>query len=78
MATTENIGLLVEEYRSALVGIAVGDSDSLTRALRDAGDWTPDASEHLIALARNYGAFMLRNALAVAIALEIEDGDLGF
>lgn len=78
MATMENVGLLVEEYRSTLDGIASDDSESLTRALQDGGDWTPDASEHLVALARNYGAFMLRNALAVAIALGIEDGDLGF
>lgn len=78
MATMENVSLLVEEYRSALDGIDVGDSESLARALQKTGDWTPDASEHLVALAVNYGAFMLRNALALSIALEIEDGDLGF
>ncbi len=78
MATMENVSLLVEEYRSALDGIDLGDSESLTRALQETGDWTADASEHLVALARDYGAFMLRNALALAIALGIEDGDLGF
>lgn len=78
MENMQNVGLLVEEYRSDLDGIEIGDADSLVRALQESGEWTPNASEHLVALARNYGAFMLRNALAVAIALEIEDGDLGF
>jgi len=29
-------------------------------------------------LAENYGSFMLRNALAISLALEIEDGEFGF
>jgi hypothetical protein len=29
-------------------------------------------------LARDYGSFMLRNALAISLALDIEDGELGF
>jgi hypothetical protein len=78
MESMENVGLLVEEYRTDLGGIGIEDAELLGRALQETGDWTPRASEHLVALARNYGAFMLRNALAVAIALEIEDGDLGF
>jgi len=32
----------------------------------------------LVTLAQDYGAFMLRNALALAEALEIEDGALGY
>jgi len=31
----------------------------------------------IVTLANKYGAFMLRNALAVALALGKEDGDLG-
>jgi len=31
----------------------------------------------VVGLARDYGTFMLRNALALAAALEIEDGALG-
>ncbi|HNR29309.1 MAG TPA: hypothetical protein PKI11_00335 [Candidatus Hydrogenedentes bacterium] len=78
MENMENVGFLVEEYRAEFDGIGIEDTESLAQALQEVGDWTPNASEQLVALARNYGAFMLRNALAVAIALEIEDGDLGF
>ena len=78
MQNMENVGLLVEEYRTDLEGIEIDNAESLARALQESGDWSSKASEHLVALARNYGTFMLRNALAVSIALEIEDGDLGF
>jgi hypothetical protein len=66
MENRENIVLLVEEYRAELGDIEVHDVEALTRALQEIGEWTPNASEHLVALARQYGAFMLRNALAVA------------
>jgi len=52
--------------------------DSLEEALMDEAEWTAEAAEHLVWLARAYGSFMLRNALAVSLALEIEDGELGF
>ena len=32
----------------------------------------------LVSLANDYGAFMLRNALALAVVLEKEDGEIGF
>ena len=32
------------------------------------------AAEELVRLAQQYGSFMLRNALALAVALHIEDG----
>ncbi len=41
-------------------------------------EWTQEGASHVAALARNYGGFMLRNALALATALGIEDGSLGF
>jgi hypothetical protein len=41
-------------------------------------DWTQDGAEQVSCLARNYGAFVLRNALALAVSLGIEDGDLGY
>jgi len=41
-------------------------------------DWTQDGAEQVASLARNYGAFVLRNALALAISLEIEDGEFGY
>ena len=36
------------------------------------------ALSHLLGLASAYGSFMLRNALAISLALGIEDGELGF
>ena len=40
-------------------------------------EWTDVAAAHLVDLARSYGSFMLRNALALAVAAEVEDGALG-
>ena len=42
------------------------------------GDWGRKAADHLVMLSNNYGVFMLRNALALAIATRCEDGKLGF
>lgn len=42
----------------------------------DAG-WTDEGAKHIASLARNYGSFVLRNALALAITLDIEDGNFG-
>ena len=41
-------------------------------------EWTPEAAADLLRPARDYGSFMLRNALAISLALDIEDGELGF
>ncbi len=41
-------------------------------------DWTRRGADALVTLACEYGAFMLRNALALAIVLQKEDGDLEF
>jgi hypothetical protein len=37
-----------------------------------------DRTESKGALCDDYGSFMLRNALAISLALDIEDGELGF
>lgn len=42
------------------------------------GDWSEGGAEEITRLAKDYGAFMLRNALAIAVVLEREDGELGF
>jgi hypothetical protein len=41
-------------------------------------NWTKEGAEVVTRLAREYGSFMLRNALAVAKVMGIEDGDLGY
>jgi hypothetical protein len=78
MNTAENVSGLVEEYRVLLEGMDADSSEAIQKTLiRDAG-WTPEAASHLLGLARAYGSFMLRNALAISAALGIEDGELGF
>lgn len=40
--------------------------------------WTEEGAGEVVKLVREYGGFMLRNALAVAKVLEIEDGELNY
>ena len=54
------------------------DREHLTRALCKDHDWTDGGARAVVSLANEYGAFMLRNALALAVVLDKEDGDLDF
>jgi hypothetical protein len=45
--------------------------------LQNEMEWTEEGAKHLTIIAREYGGFMLRNALALATVLGIEDGSLG-
>jgi len=78
-----DLSLLVAEYATACAN-AQGDDESdrgfagAADALVRECDWTPPAAAALVALVRDYGSFMLRNAAALAMALHIEDGDLGY
>ncbi len=74
----ESVSVLVDEYRSLLDKVDADNLESLEAVLVCKGGWTNRAAEHLIRLSRNYGSFMLRNALAISLALDIEDGGLGF
>lgn len=68
-----------EEYQT-LVG-ELGDSPSdmqITVALVGEAAWTESGSALLVKLARQYGTFVLSNALALAEALDIEDGEAGY
>jgi len=53
-------------------------AERLVRDLCRSHDWTDNGARAVVSLANNYGAFMLRNALALAIVLDKEDGELGF
>jgi len=73
---------VVGEYKAMLAGMDAYDGSSaaakrITLALSEQHEWSHAAAATLVALARDYGTFMLRNALALAAALEIEDGALG-
>jgi len=85
MDTPESVRGLVEEYSKILeqtVTVSaeyVGhDPDKVENLLVSEGEWTPRAAEHLLKLSKDYGSFMLRNALALSLALGIEDGELRF
>jgi hypothetical protein len=73
----------VEEYRSILVPL-IGSKhrratwDDIIDALRDEADWTDGGATVLVELVQQYGWFMLRNAAALAIVMDIEDGEAGF
>lgn len=41
------------------------------------GDWTKEGAETLVAIVGNYGSFILRNALALAVATNTHDGQIG-
>jgi len=77
--------MLVDEY-STLVAETRGTNDdpndvnwdALEKSLCDCAEWNAKAAHELISLAQQYGGFMLRNAFALAVALEIEDGEQGF
>ena len=54
------------------------DWTKLRGGLAETAEWTDFAAAHLVDLVSNYGSFMLRNALALAVAAGIEDGEMGF
>jgi hypothetical protein len=83
MTEIELLGSAVNEYRGLLAssevdGTEIVDMNRLVPHLSRAHDWTEEGARVIVTLANEYGAFMLRNALALALALGKEDGDLGF
>ena len=78
MNTAENVAGLVDEYRTLFEEADSSSSGALETALVNDAEWTPEVAGHLLQLARENGSFILRNALAISLALEIADGDLGF
>jgi hypothetical protein len=77
MNDAEKITTLIDEYRTLFGEVDNRSCRSLKRVLVREAEWTPEAAAHLLRLARAYGSFMLGNALAISLALDIEDGELG-
>jgi hypothetical protein len=73
---------LIGEYETLVEESTPRDGEidwiKLHGKLVQTAEWTDAAASHLANLAQNYGSFMLRNALALAIAAQIEDGEFGF
>ncbi len=66
----------VEEYKALINCLGPErDDDSLCALLVRNSEWSIRGSAALVMLARQYGTFVLANALALAEALEIEDGE---
>ena len=83
MNETEIIESTVFEYRNLFESAKVKingklDIDHLVQNLSKKHGWTHQGAHAIVCLANEYGAFMLRNALALAIVLGKEDGDRGF
>ena len=84
MTEGQYVDSLVNEYavllRKRLHGAPQGQHDGtgFIRDLAASADWSMSGARELMRLAENYGAFMLRNALAVAVVLGKEDGAQGF
>jgi hypothetical protein len=83
MTEIELLGASILEYQSLLTASRIQSTKtvamtSLAEHLSRTHDWTEEGAQIVVALANEYGAFMLRNALALAVALGQEDGELGF
>jgi hypothetical protein len=84
MREGEYVDSLVGEYATLLRGRLSKDPQSrhdkagIIEDLEASADWSTSGARELVRLADNYGAFMLRNALAIAVVLRKEDGTQGF
>lgn len=82
MSESHSLDSVITEYRNVATIVATKNSGELSEEglvgeLASAHDWTEQGAQQFVALAQQYGSFILQNALALAIALEIEDGELG-
>jgi len=69
---------LVAEYEAIIDDLGTDATDEqIVGALVVCADWTAEGARAVVMLARKYGVFVLRNALALANAMEIEDGEAG-
>ena len=84
MREGEYVDSLITEYETVLgkreLKNAYGEYDEsgMIKELSVSADWNVSGASELLRLADNYGAFMLRNALAIAVVLGKEDGSEGF
>ena len=78
---SETVNLTIQEYVDVFTQPKREQLIDWTRVedkLQNEMEWTRDGAAQVTALARDYGAFVLRNALALALTLGIEDGELGY
>ena len=69
---------LLAEYEIIIADLGEDETqEQIVRALVECGVWTEKGARAVVTLAHEYGVFVLRNALALANAMGIEDGDKG-
>jgi hypothetical protein len=69
----------IDEYQNSLGGMEfdVLDWDRVAETLAAEHEWTDEGALHLVHLVRDYGAFVLSHAAALAVVLKQEDGEIG-
>ena len=82
MRESHTLESAISEYRKLATVAAANNAgdlndERLIGELASSHDWTEQGAQQLVELAQQYGCFFLRNALALAIALDIEEGKLG-
>lgn len=78
---SDTVNLTIQEYTTIFPPPKKENQIDWTRVeakLHNEMEWTQEGAAQVAALVRDYGAFVLRNALALAISLGIEDGELGY
>ena len=85
MSAGEELERTIDEYRYIFIEFVQNGMrkknfnwDHVQSKLCNIGDWTAEGAEEVTRLVRGYGSFILRNALAIAKVLNIEDGELGY
>jgi acyl-CoA reductase-like NAD-dependent aldehyde dehydrogenase len=69
---------LLSEYDTQIARVDKNATDEqIVAALVKDGDWTEQGAQEVLQLARKYGTSILRNAFALASAMQIEDGEAG-
>lgn len=77
---TDTMNLTIQEYADVFslpTGEQPIDWKRVEAKLHNEMEWTQEGAMHVASIARDYGAFVLRNALALATVLGVEDGSLG-
>ncbi|MGD0077838.1 MAG: hypothetical protein ABSB91_04320 [Sedimentisphaerales bacterium] len=77
---SDALNLTVQEYADVFPhpeGAPI-DWTHIETKLHNEMEWTQEGATQVATLAREYGAFVLRNALALAVSLGVEDGELGY
>ncbi|MGE0481314.1 MAG: hypothetical protein AB7Q17_12660 [Phycisphaerae bacterium] len=70
--------ILLSEYDALIAGVGDDATDKqIVGALVPDADWTERGAREVLQLARTYGTSILRNALALASAMDIEDSEAG-